>query len=276
MQRKPQPISINDNQNGFRGAVDDLVAGFRMGPVWRTFAWEEIQSRYRRSVLGLAWIAVSYLLFVSGIAIIFNGLMDKGGAQYVHYVAIGYAVFTFLMSNLAEGVAVFKASATWVQSSAMPASVYVYKSVARALFPFLIQLSVALMLMIASGWKPTPSVLLVPISIFIILFTAVPVQLLFGLLGARARDVGHFVQSLSRLLIFLTPIIWTIGSRGEGVRQLALINPFTHYLEIVRAPLLGESILPESLVAVPVLTAVAWLLALVASSKMRKKLPFWI
>jgi ABC-type polysaccharide/polyol phosphate export permease len=262
--------------SGVGATLRDLREGFEMGPVWRTFAWDEIQSRYRRSVLGLAWIAISYVLFVLGIAVIFGGLMNRGDAGYVHYVAIGYATFLFLMSNVSEGCGVFYGSASWLKSSSMPYSVYVYKGIARALFPFLVQMVVAIVIMLATGWRPTPSILLVPFSLLIVLITAVPVQLMFGFLGAWSRDVGHLVQSLTRLLIFLTPIIWTFDSRSGAIRQIALFNPFTHYLEIFRAPLLGEPILPQSLYIVPCLTVAAWVVAILVAARLRKHLPFWV
>ncbi|MEM1381210.1 MAG: ABC transporter permease [Pseudomonadota bacterium] len=262
--------------SGIGATVDDLVTGWRMGDVWRTFAWDEIQSRYRRSALGLSWIAISYLIFVGGISLFFGGFSSKSGAGFVHHVAIGYAAIMFMIGNLSEGCAVFRGSASWIQSTSMPYSVYVYKGIARSSFPFVIQLSIALTVMVFTGWRPTLMVLWAIPALAMILITSIAVQLALGFIGARFRDVQHLILSVQRLLIFITPVLWVLEEREGMIRAIAMVNPFTHYLQVFRAPLLGDMPDPLSVLAVLGLTVAAWALALVVSSRMRKRLPFWI
>lgn len=262
--------------SGPRATIRDLLAGWKMGEVWRTFAWDEIQSRYRRSALGLAWIAVSYLIFVGGIALFFGGFSGKAGGAFVHHVAIGYAALLFMIGNLSEGCWVFRGSSSWIHSTSMPYSVYVYKGIARSLFPFIVQLAVAFAVMLLTGWRPSPLALLALPALLMILVTAVAVQMMLGFLGARFLDLQHLIQSVQRILIFITPVIWVLEEREGIVRQIALLNPFTYYLEAFRAPLLGQWPPPETWIALPVLTAAAWLAAIVVASRMRPRLPFWI
>jgi len=247
-----------------------------MGEVWRTFAWDEIQSRYRRSALGLVWIAISYLLFVIAVSVFFGAYSTRGFGPFLHYVAIGYATLMLMLASLSEGCWVFRGSASWIQSTSMPYSVYIYKGIARSLFPFVVQLGVALPLMLATDWRPSLVSLLAIPALLLILLTAVGVQLFLGFLSSYSRDVGHLVQSLQRMLFFLTPIVWVLEEREGPVGTLALFNPFTHYLQLLRKPLLGE--LPDlvTLCAVGVLTPLTLLAGLVISSKMRHRLPFWV
>lgn len=262
--------------SGIGATIDDLVAGWRMGEVWRTFAWDEIQSRFRRSAMGLSWIGLSYLLFVSGISIFFGAFSSKDGASFMHYVALGYASIMFMIGNLSEGCWVFRGSVSWIQSTSMPYSVYVYKGIARSTFPFAIQLVIAFIVMLATGWRPTLMMLWAVPALAMILITSVAVQLSLGFIGARFRDVQHLIQSVQRLLIFITPVLWVFEEREGVVRSIALINPFTHYLQVFRSPILGEAPEMLSVVAVILLTVVSWGVALIVSSRMRKRLPFWI
>lgn len=61
------------------GFFSDLVDGLRMSDLWRTFAWDEIQQRYRRSLLGVAWIVIAYAMFVGGVSIFFRPSRARTG-----------------------------------------------------------------------------------------------------------------------------------------------------------------------------------------------------
>lgn len=264
------------SQAGPFAILRDLREGLRHGPIWRVFAWDEIQNRYRRSALGLAWIGISYAFFIVVIVLFFRGFASRGADYYIHHVAVGYAAFTFLMSNVTDGCHVFKGSATWIKSASLPYSVYVFKGLARAFFPFVIHFAVALVIMVAYGWRPGWSALLAAPALVAYLVNAVWVQYLLGMVAARWQDVAHLIATITRLLFFATPIIWVYSETGGMRRTLADINPLTHFVEIFRAPLIGEPLIDISWPVVLACTAGGWIITIAAGGYMRRRLPFWV
>ena len=254
----------------------DFVDGFALNRVWLAFAWDDVQNRYRRSVLGIAWIGLSYLFFVFAILVLFRGYTLGSSDAFLHYVAIGYASFVFLSGHLGDGCEVFRSNKAWVKAAPLPRSIYVYKNVARALFPFAIQLALALGVMTATGWRPGPVTAMTVPALLAWLLTALPIQMLLGHLAARLQDVRHLVQTVQRMLFFLSPVLWVLSERDGLARTLALLNPVTHYMEVFRAPLLGEPVLAISWVVVMLTTAASWILCLLIVGRMRAKLPFWL
>lgn len=262
---------------GYRAALRDLADGWKMDDVWRAFAWDEIQNRYRRSAIGVAWILISFVIFVGGIAVFFGGFSSKDGIAFTAYVALGFTLFQFMIGNVIDGCGVFRQSATWIKSSTLPYSIYVYKSVFRSLFPFFIHLAATIVGMAAFGLlQPRWDTLTAILALGVILLNAVPAQILLGTIAARYRDITHLISSITRILFFSTPILWVREELGGIRAQIADINPFTHYIEIFRAPLLGEAARMESWMIVIGLTVVLWASALTASALMRRRLPFWI
>lgn len=262
--------------SGPRAVIRDLTEGFAMGPVWRAFAWDEIQHRYRRSALGLAWIVVSYLIWVAAIAIFFKDFNALGGNRFTMYVALGYAAFTFLIGNVTDGCEVFRTSANWIKSTPLPYSIYIYKSIARSSFVFAIQLLTSILVMAALGWRPPASAIWAAPAIVVFFLNAVWLQLFFGLVAARWRDISHLVGAITRILFFMTPILWVYGERGGAVRIVSEINPLTHFLAIFRAPMLGTELTPYAWAHVGAWTIGGWVLAIAAGSVMRRRLPFWV
>ncbi|HXI86336.1 MAG TPA: ABC transporter permease, partial [Parvularculaceae bacterium] len=258
------------------GFFEDIAAGFKMSHVWRAFAWDEMQQRYRRSILGILWIFVSYAVFVGAIAFFFAGFAQMGSRRFTIYVALGFSTFQFLVGNITDGCQVFSSSGHWIKSATLPYSIYVYKSVFRSIFTFALQLAVTIMIMAYFGERPTWQFLLALPALAIFLLDAVALQYLLGLFGARYRDVPHLIGTLTRVLFFMTPIIW-VREEMHGVRAVfADFNPLTHFLEIFRAPLMGAAPRLVSWEVALVATGVIWLAAAVAAWRMRRRLPFWV
>ncbi|MCW5724831.1 MAG: ABC transporter permease [Maricaulaceae bacterium] len=273
-------MSLPSNNSGAEssrpGFFSDLIAGLMMWDLWRTFAWDEIQQRYRRSILGVLWIIVSYTIFVIGISIFFSIFTRADAIDFLIYVSLGFAAFTFILSNIIDGCQVFISSRIWIISVSLPYSIYVYRSIFRSVFTFILQLIVALIIMIYAGWRPGPMSLMAMPALLLYLINAVAIQFFWGMISARYRDIVHFVGSLTRLLFFITPILW-VREELTGIRaQIADINPLTHFIEILRAPLMGVEPRLSSWMIVLCLTAANWLLAFIATHRVRRRLAYWL
>ena len=254
----------------------DLAKGLSKTSLWTAFAWDEIQNRYRRSHLGLVWIVLSYLIFVLAIAMFFGGFSRMGGGSFTVHVAYNYAIFGFLVANLTDGCEVFRVASSWIKSTTLPHAIFVYKSIARSLFTFVLNLAVAILVAWYLGLPPTSLAFLSIPAFFVLLINAVWIQLVFGYAASRFRDLTHLISALTRLLFFLTPIIWVLDERTGITRKIAEFNPFTHALEIFTAPLMGEMPDPHSWVFVLVLTFVGCVLSVIVGGIAHRRLPFWL
>lgn len=254
----------------------DVLDGLRMSEVWGAFAWDEMQYRYQRSVFGVLWIVISYAFFVGGITLFFGEFAQAGTLQFLSYVALGYASFYFLVSNITDGCQVFATSESWIKSTALPYSIYVYKSIFRSLLPFTLQLATGLGIMAALGWRPPPLAWQALGAVAAFVLCAVALQYFLGLVGARYRDINHLLGTVTRVLFFVTPVLWVREERTGLVAIIADVNPMTHFVEVFRNPLLGTEPRLVSWVVVIAATLALWVAAAAASARMRRRLPFWV
>jgi ABC-2 type transport system permease protein len=78
----------------------------------------------------------------------------------------------------------------------------------------------------------------------------------------------------------MTPIIWnesTLQAQGAGnYTRIIELNPLLHYLDIVRAPLLGADQEIHHWVVVIVLTIIGWCVAALAMRQFRARVPYWV
>ena len=102
-------------------------------------------------------------------------------------------------------------------------------------------------------------------------------SVVFGILGLRFRDISEIIIAVMGALFFLTPILWMPESAGRGgiLGPYLTFNPFYHYMEIVRAPLLGNPIEPFTWFVVLSLTAIGIVMALVFNKLFSKNIATW-
>jgi ABC-2 type transport system permease protein len=114
----------------------------------------------------------------------------------------------------------------------------------------------------------------------LIVLNCIWVSLCFGILATRYRDIGPLLNSVVQLLFFMTPIIWnesTLKQQGAGsYTKIIQLNPLLHYLDIVRAPLLGADQEVHHWVVVIGFTIVGWTIAAFAMRQFRARVPYWV
>ena len=91
------------------------------------------------------------------------------------------------------------------------------------------------------------TVLLVIPAFLLLMVNGAWVAVVLGIVTTRFRDLTPITQSIVQLMFFMTPIVWIyedfLNSPNPAIAdraRLAELNPFLHFLEIVRRPLLGQ------------------------------------
>ena len=99
------------------------------------------------------------------------------------------------------------------------------------------------------------------------------VSVIFGLLGARYRDFSPLISALMMPMMLVTPIMW----KKELVPDYFwLFNPFTHYVDILREPLLGSYPSMLALIVTFSITSILAVIAWFCYSNYRFRLVGWL
>jgi ABC-type polysaccharide/polyol phosphate export permease len=114
-----------------------------------------------------------------------------------------------------------------------------------------------------------------PLGIAALVVNAVWLGLLLGSLCARFRDIPQIIGSLVQVAFFLTPVIWKAEMLGRNA-WAAEYNPYFHFLEVIRQPLLGQSASALSWTAVAVITLSGWLFTLIFFARFRSRVAYWV
>jgi ABC-2 type transport system permease protein len=264
----------------FARAFRDLADGLEHRQLWLHLGWQDIKQRYRRSVLGPIWITIATGTTAVAMGGLYSKLFHLQLAEHLPYVTLGLIIWGLISASILEGAEVFVANEGLIKQLPTALSVHVYRLVWRQalLFAHNIVIYAIIAIMYPKPWS-WADLSVIP-ALGLIVLNCIWVSLVFGIIGTRFRDIGPLLTSVVQLLFFMTPIIWndqTLAQQGAGRwGKIIEFNPLLHYLDIVRAPLLGA---PQELrhwVVVLVLTAIGWVLAAFAMRQYRSRVPYWV
>jgi ABC-2 type transport system permease protein len=252
-------------------AVGDLRAGWHQRELWGHLGWQDIKQGYRRSVIGPFWITISLGIQALGMGVLYAALFGQQLHDFLPYLAVGLIIWQFLAGCVNEGAEVFIRNEGLIKHLPAPLSVHVFRLVWRQLLLFghntLVWLALILIFPRPLGWSS---------------LLALPALAVIVLNGAWVAIVIGVSASIVTLMFFMTPIVWDYeqlknraGSIGERAR-LAELNPFLHFVEILRRPMIGESFEPRHWVVTLAITVLGWMAALLILRNYRSRVSYWV
>ena len=259
----------------FRKALSDIFEGWSKKTLWATIGLHDMRQRYRRSVIGPFWITISTGIMIGALGLLYGQILNIDTADYLPFLAAGFFAWGLISSLVTEGCQAFNSSEHLIKQLSAPLSIYVYRvlwsNLLTAAHNVWIFVLVSLWYSVGIGW----SVVLVLPALALILFNGLWVGLLLGLLSARFRDIPLIVASVMQVMFFITPIMWK-PDMLPGRALLLDANPFFHFVEILRAPMLGQMPSAENWLAALSVTLVGWVIALTFYTAYRWRIAYWV
>ena len=198
-------------------AFGDLGQGWRQRALWGYLGWQDIKQRYRRSVLGPLWISISMGVIATAMGILYGALFGEPIDTFLPYVATGLLIWNFINGCILEGSEVFIANEGLIRFLPAPISLHVYRLLWRQTLFFLHNLVIC---GAARDHLPAAAervVLLAVPAFLLLILNGGWLAVLAGIIATRFRDIPPIIASLTQLLFFMTPIVWST-TRSRATR----------------------------------------------------------
>ena len=260
----------------------DLAGSIRNPDFWALSSWLDIIVRARKSKLGILWLMVPSIVYVFVLGGFFRGMRFAGGdgglGDFYAHVALGAAIFRTLMSAIVTSANVFVANQAFIMDGHMRLTDYLLQSLAKSFFDMCMYLPVVAIALVLFG-NVSPWGLLLSLPVMALIYVnALWIAAVFSLIGARFPDFGQLLGTTSIFLFLLTPIIWYPETMPAGSlrAELMRINPFYHFVEIFRAPIMGQPVETASVLYVGVMTVIGLIAATISYRRYARYVPLWI
>ncbi|MDF1823026.1 MAG: ABC transporter permease [Verrucomicrobiales bacterium] len=254
----------------------ELRESFKRIPVAWLQAVLSIKHRYERSFLGPFWITLTQAVYIVVIAAVFGTIFRTNAAEFVPFVTSGILIIAWISTSLQESSSALIEKAHKIQDGDR----YLLSHVCEVIFRntlILVHHLVILAGVLVYYKAPTEwsDVLIALGGAVVILINLVGFGMFFALASLRYRDFGPLVASVLKILFIVTPVMWNPELLGEK-QFLVEWNPFYHWINLIRDPLMHSSFRPDSLL-ISLATALFGVLAGYAAFVLsHRKVSLWL
>jgi ABC-type polysaccharide/polyol phosphate export permease len=237
-------------------------------------AWQDIKLRYRGSVIGPFWLTLSMGVMIMAMGLVYSRLLKTEANEYFPFLTLGLMQWALMSVLMQEACMTFLNSAGFIKQIRMPYMTYVMRTLTRNLIVyahnFIIYIVVALIFGI---WPGAYLWLLLP-GYALLILNAVWMILLLAMLCARYRDIVPIINSVVQVVFFVTPVIWSPSLLAH--QWVVWVHPFFHFLDLIRAPLLGHAPSLWSYVYAAVTAIIGITVTFTFFRRYRARIAYWV
>jgi len=226
-----------------RRLFPDLGAVFQSRQLLWLLCRRNITVMYRQTALGSIWLVVNPIISAGLLSFVFGRVahLSSGGVPYFAFTFAGLLAWN-LFSNSVTG-----ASSSLISNSTLFTRIYFPRLLLplSALAPTLLNtgISCGVMFVLLLAYKIGFSyrLLLLPVWLGLALLLSVGLSLMLSSMAVFRRDVGYATQVVMPLLLFVTPVAYSVAAVPPGLRTIYLLNPMATIVEGCRWSLVGHT-----------------------------------
>ncbi len=109
-------------------ALRDVVRAAGLWHIWVRLGVQDVRLKFRRSVVGPAWIFLNLAVLVVSIGFIYANLLGQDAREFVPYLTIGLILWGYLTNSIVDGGNAFIHSEGYIKQISLPIYVYIFRS----------------------------------------------------------------------------------------------------------------------------------------------------
>ncbi|KAB8307363.1 ABC transporter permease [Erwinia endophytica] len=257
--------------------LDDLVGAMKSFHVIRVMGGQDIRQRYKRSRLGPFWITISMAVMITTMGLVFGNLFKTPLHDFLPYLTLGLIIWGFLLSCITEGCDSLISAEGIIKQLPVPLHVHVLRVVWKNFIIFMHNIVIFPLVLLAVG-KGVDWHVVLAIPGFILLALNISWMLVvMSLICARFRDMTQIILSIMQVIFYLTPVIWMPQLLTHRIGTVLLdFNPFYHFINVVRSPLLGQAPSVTTWIVTIVMAIIGVVFSTIMTGKFKYRVPYWV
>lgn len=202
----------------------------------------DIKVRYKQTVLGFAWAIIQPVMMMVVFSIFFGQLakMPSEGCAYPVFVYAALLPWTFFQNSVGSSSNSLVGSANLVSKVYFPRLIIPLSAVGGGIVDLLISTCVLFLLMVWYGVGFSVHLLMAPVLMAGVIFTALGVGTFLSALTVAYRDFRYVIPFMLQFWMFATPVVYPVSLVPEHWRWAYYLNPMTGLIEGFRSSFLGR------------------------------------
>ncbi|MEH7348653.1 ABC transporter permease [Gottfriedia acidiceleris] len=205
----------------------------------------EMKKEYADNILGSLWVFLNPLMQIAVFWFVF-GTGIRGGAPvhgvpFIIWMLCGLIPWFFISTAIINGSASIYARVGTVSKMNFPLSIIPTYVVLSRFYTHLVLVVVLLIAVISSQGMDGVHIFALIYYMFSNLMLLIALAFLTSTLSTMLRDIHLFLQQFTRMLMYLTPVLWMPNPHQTFLLKIMKINPFFYIATGYRDSLLNNS-----------------------------------
>jgi lipopolysaccharide transport system permease protein len=225
--------------------------------------WRDVKVKYKQTVIGALWVIFQPFITMVVFTVFFGKFakMPSDGIPYPIFVYTGLLFWTLFNSSLTAASSSFVGNEGILTKIYFPRIILPISSIITNIFDFFIAGLILVGMMFYYHYTaPLMIVWLLPILLFMTIFSTLGISLLFASINVKYRDVRFILPFFIQLLLFITPVIYPVSIISERYRWILGLNPMSGIIDTARAGILGVGQIDWSLLGISALSMIFYCL----------------
>ncbi len=212
------------------------------------FVKRDIVTVYKQTILGPVWYIFQPLLQMITFIVIFTKVaqLSTDGAPPSLFYLSGIVIWNYFSDCLNQTANTFTDNADMFGKVYFPRLIIPLSKVLSGFIKFLIQFSFFLViyfyfLFFSELEAPSLTIFLLPLLLILMAGLGLGLGLIFSALTTKYKDLKFLLQFGIQLLMYATPVIYSLSTIPDRYRFYFFLNPLTHLVETFKSIFIGKS-----------------------------------
>lgn len=207
----------------------------------------ELKSANRNNYLGILWELINPGIQIAIYWFVFGFVQDRGTIPgehgqipYLVWMLAGIVLWFFIYPSITQGSRSIYSRLRMVSRMNFPLSAIPSYVILSLLYPQLLLMGIIIVIFQFTGYPISIYYLQLPYFLFASLIFLFALSLITSTIATIIRDFQMLLQAVMRVLLYITPILWSPERLGETFAFIMRLNPVYYLIEGYRYALLGE------------------------------------
>ena len=190
-------------------------------------------------MIGPWWVTISTGIMVLMLGFLWSYIFKQQINTYLPFFAVGFVIWNWMAFQIIDASLGFFNFTAIIKQIKIPFLVFTLRLASRQLIILMHNLIIIVLVLLLVG-KGFNWISLIAIPSFIIVqMNLIFLSLVIAIFCTRYQDMSQVVTIGVQLIFFFTPILWNADTI-KTKKFIFELNPIYHWIEIIRAPLIGN------------------------------------
>jgi ABC-type polysaccharide/polyol phosphate export permease len=226
--------NIYDSSKRRNPAIEEILNAFQYRDLIKHLVRRDITTRYKRSVLGIAWTMLNPLGTMIIMTLVFSNLFNRKEFFSV-YLLSGLLIWNFFAQTSQHIIKDLIWGEDLFQRIYLPRSSFAIAAIGTGMVNLTLALVPLILVKLVIGSPITWQIVFFPVCFIYIACFSLGVGLVIASLALHFHDIAEMYSVILTGWFYLTPIIYPFETLPKTIQKVLLLNPMVHMVQLMRS-----------------------------------------